>query len=137
MRYLGPKPWLMILSSLHIAPSGPKGRGVFTREPIEPGKLVEIAPVLVLDAKDRTLIDQTLLHDYIFEWGDVPGQCCMALGYLPLYNHSFQSNCEYEMDYDQLLIRVRSVRFISRGEELSINYNGDWNNINPVWFETR
>jgi hypothetical protein len=30
------------------------------------------------------LLDQTLLHDYIFEWGEKKDQCCMALGYVPL-----------------------------------------------------
>jgi hypothetical protein len=41
------------------------------------------------------------------------------------------------MDYDEELISVRTVRFIQAGEELSINYNGDWNNETPVWFDVR
>jgi hypothetical protein len=42
----------------------------------------------------------------------------MALGYVPIYNHSYRSNCEYEMDFDADAITIRSVRFISEGEEL-------------------
>ncbi|HTI08943.1 MAG TPA: SET domain-containing protein-lysine N-methyltransferase, partial [Puia sp.] len=76
-------------------------------------------------------------HDYIFEWGDDPKGCCMALGYIPLYNHSYRSNCEYEMDYEEELITVKAIRFIKAGEELFINYNGDWNNETPVWFDTK
>jgi SET domain-containing protein len=61
----------------------------------------------------------------------------MAMGYVPVYNHSYHSNCEYEMDFDNASIRVKSVRFIKAGEELFINYNGDWNDSKPVWFDVK
>lgn len=127
----------MILPTLVIAPTSEKGRGVFTTADIEKGAIVEIAPVIVMTREERKLLDQTLLHDYIFEWGRDPKGCCMALGYIPVYNHSYRSNCEYEMDYEEELITVRAVRFIKAGEELSINYNGDWNNETPVWFDVK
>lgn len=113
------------------------GRGVFTSSDIEADTVVEISPVIVMTAEERKLLDQTLLHDYIFEWGGADKQCCMALGYVPLYNHSYQSNCEYEMDFDTDMISIKTVRFIKEGEELFINYNGNWNDRKPVWFETK
>ena len=61
----------------------------------------------------------------------------MALGYVPMYNHSYTSNCEYEMDFDNELISIKTVRLIKAGEELFINYNGDWNDSKPLWFEAR
>ena len=61
----------------------------------------------------------------------------MALGYVPLYNHSYRSNCEYEMDFEKRLITIKAVRFIKAGEELYINYNGAWNNRKPVWFDVK
>lgn len=61
----------------------------------------------------------------------------MALGYVPLYNHSYRSNCEYEMDFDRGLISIKTVRHIKEGEELSINYNGGWNDSKKVWFEAK
>jgi hypothetical protein len=125
----------MLLSNLFIALSTQKGRGIFTDADIERGTIVEVSPVIVMDGHERKLLDQTLLHDYIFEWGHDPKRCCMALGYVPLYNHSYRSNCEYEMDYGQELISVRAVRFIPAGEELFINYNGNWNDQTPVWFD--
>jgi uncharacterized protein len=126
----------MILPHLFVAPTGEKGRGVYTAVAIKKGTVIEVAPVIVMSSEDRELLDQTLLHDYIFEWGLRKKECCMALGYVPLYNHSYRSNCEYEMDYDQQVISVKTVRAIKAGEELFINYNGDWNNEKPVWFET-
>lgn len=127
----------MILPHLFIAPTGERGRGVFTSTAIRKGTVIEVSPVIVMTEEDRKLLDQTLLHDYIFEWGLRKKGCCMALGYIPLYNHSYKSNCEYEMDYDGQLISVRTVRSIKAGEELFINYNGDWNNPASVWFEMK
>lgn len=127
----------MILPCLFIAPASGKGRGVFTSGKLEAGTLVEVAPVIVMSGLERKLIDQTLLHDYIFEWGEERDECCMALGYVPIYNHSYESNCEYETDFDNRLIRITTVRAIEEGEELFINYNGEWNDPKPVWFEYR
>jgi SET domain-containing protein len=125
----------MILPCLYIAPTSEMGRGVFTSEKLKAGTVIEVAPVIVMSKKDRQLIDQTLLHDYIFEWGDNHDQICMALGYVPIYNHSYKSNCEYEMDYGNDLITIKTVRAIKAGEELFINYNGDWNDQKKLWFE--
>jgi uncharacterized protein len=118
------------------------GRGVFTTENIEAGALVEVSPVIVMNNEERKLLDQTLLHDYIFEWGgkkDHPKttECCMALGYVPIYNHSYKSNCEYEMDFELEQISIKAVHFIKAGDELFINYNGNWDDNKPVWFEAK
>jgi len=125
----------MILPSLFVAPSSSGGRGMFTSENIEQDTVIEISPVIVMSGDERKLLDKTLLHDYIFEWGRNREQCCMALGYVPLYNHSYRSNCEYEMDFDNQLIRIKTVRFIKASEELFINYNGSWNDGKKVWFD--
>ena|SRR5687768_8728973 len=123
--------------ALFIAQTKQKGRGVFTRESLSSDTVIEIAPVIVMSGADRKLLDQTLLHDYIFEWGEKSDQCCMALGYVPVYNHSYQSNCEYVMHFKKEIITVRTVREIAAGEELFINYNGDWNEEKEVWFEVK
>lgn len=125
----------MIIPGLYIGSTAGKGRGVFTTMDIDAGTVVETAPVIVMSGEERKLLDQTLLHDYIFEWGVTNDQCCMALGWVAVYNHSYQSNCEYEMDFENQLISVRAVRPISKGEELFINYNGTWNDKKKIWFE--
>jgi len=125
----------MILPILYIAPSDGKGRGVFSSEKLEAGTTIEISPVIVMGKKDRELLDQTTLHDYIFEWGTDQLYCCMALGYVPVYNHSYTSNCEYEMDFENETIHIITVREIVEGEELTINYNGEWNDPKLLWFD--
>jgi len=113
------------------------GRAVFTSENIAAGTLVETSPVIVMNSEERELLDQTLLHNYIFEWGEEKNQCCVALGYISIYNHSYYSNCEYEMDFENEQIRIKTIRFIGAGEELLINYNGNWNDSKPVWFDVK
>lgn len=110
---------------------------MFTSEDIAAGTVIEISPVIIMSRKERELLDQTLLHDYIFEWGEKKDRCCMALGYVPVYNHSYESNCEYEMDFEQEHISIKTVRPVKAGEQLFINYNGDWNDTTPVWFEVQ
>lgn len=114
-----------------------KGRGVFTNERIPANTVVEIAPVIVMQKADREHIDKTLLHDYIFEWGKEKDKCAMALGLIPIYNHSYKSNCEYYMDFETDLMMIKTVRAVKKGEELTINYNGDWNDEKQVWFEVK
>ena len=111
------------------------GLGVFTAEDIPAGTLIEVVPVIVMSQEERKLLDQTRLHDYIFEWGHNKDQCCMALGYVPIYNHSYQSNCEYEMDFERNQVEIRTVKEVRAGEQLFINYNGDWDDTTPLWFE--
>src|SRR5580658_3308859 len=122
---------------LYIGETGNKGRGVFTKKKLRTDEVIEIAPVIVMTAEERKLLDETLLHDYIFEWQpEGADMCCMALGWVPLYNHSYESNCEYFMDYDNNTISIKTVRNIKAGEELTINYNGDWDDKTKVWFDT-
>ncbi len=126
----------MLNPQLYIGETASKGRGVFTRKTIKKDTVIETAPVIVMTEKDRHLIDQTLLHDYIFEWQpDGANMCCMALGWIPMYNHSYRSNCEYAMNYDDQTMFIQTVRDIKAGEELTINYNGNWNDKAKVWFD--
>ena len=125
----------MIKPYLYLQRSGNKGRAVFTRERIAANTIIEESPVIVMTKEQRIYLDKTLLHDYIFEWGEQKDKCCMALGYIPMYNHSYKSNCEYIMDFEEETIQIKTIRIIECKEELTINYNGDWNDSKKVWFD--
>jgi len=127
----------MLKEYLTIRTTTNKGRGVFTTEAIEADSVIEIAPVIVMSKEDRVELDKTLLHDYIFEWGPDKTTCCMALGLVPIYNHDYKSNCDYFMDFDEQYIIIKTVRAIKAGEELTINYNGDWDTEKKVWFDAK
>ena len=127
----------MRLPVLYIDKIAGKGRGVFANKPIPAETVIEIAPVIVMNLVERKLLDQTKLHDYIFLWGNKEDKCAMALGWVPVYNHSYKSNCEYFMDFDEETMFIKTVKDIAVNEELTINYSGDWNDDTPVWFEAK
>lgn len=123
--------------SLYIDETPQMGRGVFTSLALEKDLVIECSPVLVMSQEERILLDKTALHDYIFEWGDELDRCIVAWGYLSVYNHQFESNCEYFMDFEENVMRIKTVRAILAGEELFINYNGDFDNKSPLWFDVK
>jgi uncharacterized protein len=125
----------MIQPYLFIANMPKKGRGIFTTEKIAVGTILEIAPVIVMKLSDKEYLDKTLLHDYIFMWGENEEKCCMALGWIPLYNHSYESNCEYKMNFTINEMQIVAIRTIAANEEITINYNGEWNAPEKVWFD--
>jgi uncharacterized protein len=125
----------MILPILTIAPSSNRGRGVFATEPIASDTVIEIAPVIVVDNIQRTKLEETLLYDYIFEWGEDHKSAAIGLGYISIYNHAIDPNCRYDMDYDAQTISIKTTKDIEIGEELFINYNAEGAEDKPVWFE--
>ena len=127
----------MMSPYLIIAPSDRRGRGVFSLRNIPANTIIEVSPVLVFSSAERKIIEKTKLFDYIFEWGKSKKQGCLALGYISLYNHAYESNCDYEMDFEHRLVTIRTVRKISKGEELFINYNAHPTDATKVWFDTK
>jgi len=127
----------MILPVLTIAPSPKRGRGVFATEDIKKGTVIEVSPVIVLTARERKIVEQTKLFDYLFEWGKNKKMACVALGYVSVYNHDYSSNCEYDMDYDDRTIKITTVKLVKKGEELFVNYNAAPNDKTRVWFDKK
>lgn len=125
----------MILPILAIAPSKERGRDVFATEAIEAQTILEISPVLVLSMEDRKKAEETLLYNYIFEWGEGHELGALGMGYISIYNHSYQPNCSYQMDFDNELMTITAIHDIAAGEELFINYNADPEDQSPIWFE--
>ncbi len=82
----------MLLSTLTISTSPDRGRGVFTTKNIPSGTVIEVSPVIELTTKERKQIEGTKLYHYIFEWGKSRRKAAMALGYISMYNHSFETN---------------------------------------------
>jgi SET domain-containing protein len=122
---------------LFIAESELGGRGVFTAEPLDEGDLIEICPVIVLPERELPIIHGTFLHDYYFLWGEAQKQCAIALGYGSLYNHSYEPNAHYLVDYEHGTIDFYCLKRIESGGEITVNYNGEPEVKTPVWFDKK
>ncbi len=112
-----------------------KGRGVFATQNISKGDEIERVPVLVMPAQDALHDDiSDLLSNYVFEWGeDTVG---LALGFGSMYNHSYTANARYD-DVGKQTKLYKAVRDIAKGEEITINYNGEEGNTTDVGFDVK
>jgi uncharacterized protein len=125
----------MLQPYLYIDKTEKAGKGVFTSENIPADTIIEISPVVVMSKEDRVHLDKTKLHDYIFEWGEEKDKCCMALGFVPMYNHNYKSNCQYFMDFEEEMMFVKTVTDVEANTELTVNYNCEWDDDKKVWFD--
>lgn len=108
-----------------------KGRGVFARVLIPEGTVFERVPLLVIPAAEVLEgEDSRVLQDYVFEYKK---DVALALGYGSLYNHSYNPNARYD-DAGRQIKEFRALRDIHPGEEITINYNGAEDIMDPVEF---
>jgi hypothetical protein len=118
-----------------IKSSSGKGRGVFAQRSYQPGELIERSPALVLSPAENQIIEQTVLDDYCFVWGENRDQAALLLGYGSLYNHSYDPNAVYIRRPELQEIHFVARRRIGPGEEIKINYNGLAESQDPLDFE--
>ncbi len=116
-----------------------KGKGVFAKNHIKKGTKINIAHIILISNKEWDLIEDTVLSNYSFEWDD-PNckgeyESAIALSVSQFINHSYNPNTKYLYNYENKTIEFITIRDISKGEEISVNYNGVVDDKNPVWFE--
>lgn len=110
------------------------GRGIFTTRPIPRGKIIEMAPLIVLSKNDSALIKESSLYTYYFLHGKKGEICVLGLGYASLYNHQYPANAKYRFLLAKNLMEFSAFRDIQAGEEITINYNGSPDDSSPVEF---
>ena len=112
---------------------GEFNRGVFATVDIVKGELIHEAPVLPYPNKEHVFIEKTLLADYVFEYGS--NHTAILLGYGMLFNHSYEPNATYEINFQNHTFDFYAYTDIKAGEEILINYNGDVDDKEPLWFD--
>lgn len=112
--------------------NGEFNRGVFATRDISKGELLHEAPVISYPNDQHEHIEKTLLADYAFEYGK--NHSAILLGYGMLFNHSYQPNTDYEIDFKNHTFNFYAFTDIKKGDELLINYNGDVDDNDPLWF---
>jgi SET domain-containing protein len=131
-------PAAAIRAQLAVIDFGIRGRGIVALEDIEPARLVERSPVLIIPSEQRPAVDKTVIFTYVFMWEHHTveedlykhrGRSAIALGYTSLLSHSYEPNCIFVRHIDELLIDVFAKRKIRTGEELTIDYQM------TLWFD--
>lgn len=108
-------------------------RGVFATEDITKGTCFHQAPVVAYPNEEHEHIEKTLLADYCFEFG--VGRSAILLGYGMLFNHAYQPNATYEINFDNETFDFFAHKDIKAGEEIFINYNGEPDDPELLWFD--
>jgi SET domain-containing protein len=120
---------------IEVRKAGKKGRGVFAREDIAEDTVIERVPVIMLrNGEVYGDLHTSDLSDYIFSWGD--DWVGLSLGYASMYNHSYNPNAVYECLDDKSQI-FTTLCDIGKGEEITINYNGEPANNESLWFKVK
>lgn len=121
-----------------VVKKSPKGdeeeKGVFARQNIKKGEVIEIAPVITLEHEELIDTKWNTLFDYYF-WLDE--YVVLALGYGSLYNHSDNPNAKYSLNKEKKEIKFTALKDIKKGEEILFNYRGRSKSKTRLWFEER
>lgn len=108
-----------------------KGLGVVAERNIKKGEIVERAPVLPLTPTERKHCEKTILNHYIYPWRSTRS-AAVIMGYGFIYNHSFEPNADWKQDFDRVQMVYRAIKDIKAGEEITINYNGEPDDMTPI-----
>jgi SET domain-containing protein len=93
--------------------------GVFAREPIAAGEVLEEIPFLAI------AYDAEAFYDIRFRWPkrEPPQAYALPLGFACIYNHQDDPNADWETDEELEIFRYRAIKDIAEGEEIFISYN--------------
>ena len=115
------------------------GWGVFSREQIHAGEIIEIAPAIVYPRKlmevaiwacqAEGITDAELKIDqYSINWQT---QGAIMLGWASIYNHSDNPNAKFIADYDLNLIGIQALKNIDANSQILVSYGEHWFNQKP------
>ncbi|WP_100404915.1 SET domain-containing protein [Bacillus solitudinis] len=111
---------------------GEFNRGVFATRDIKKGELLHEAHVIPYPNEEHVLIEETALADYVYEYGK--NHSAIVLGYGMLFNHSYTPNATYDINFEKHIFEYYAYTDIKAGDEVLINYNGEVDNQDPLWF---
>src|SRR5438128_276159 len=136
-RYVVLVPGVPTIRAVRMDALKKRERAMFASRKFLKGELNERAQVIPINEKQWPNAEKTILSDYAFDWGKDDEHAAIALGYVSIYNHSYSPNAQLEELLDELMMEVVAIRDIQPGEEITINYNGDPESQDPLWFTQR
>lgn len=119
---------MQMSTKIELKQSPGRGLGVFSKNDISKGEVIETTPLLKLDVDSESKV----LFDYRFYYPRRGNNkfYVIALGFGSLYNHSNQNNADWR-DGGDMIFEFFATKDIKAGEEIYLNYGG------PEYFELR
>jgi SET domain-containing protein len=103
--------------NVYVGKSQIHGWGIFARENFKQNDITTQTPILFLDNTDNN----TASNVYQYTYKDNNG-IILPLGFCSLYNHSFDPNTAWYIDYNNNVMIHYAIRNIFKNEELTHNY---------------
>lgn len=112
-------------TKIFITKSQIHGYGVFAKEKIFEGEVIEECPIHDLNIPHGTA--SSVLIDYRFNWpqGMTWEKQVVAWGYGSLYNHSNNANAYWRSNLEKETFEFVASKQINQGEEILVYYGGD------------
>lgn len=95
--------------------------GIFALEAIKEREILEEAPYFIVTKEHIEQVPACGTYSYWLE----DTKSLIGLGFAGLYNHSFDSNVDYQVDKISEVIRHYAKRDIAKDEELLLNYGSE------------
>jgi SET domain-containing protein len=109
------------------------GFGMFAREDIRMGTIIETCPLLFIKLNQMT--QENILWKYVFKpTFKNDSFTTLALGYCSIYNHSPNPNLHYIQDCGRVM-RIIAINPIKNGDEMFINYGENYSWETPLMLE--
>lgn len=127
--------------NLYINLAGDKGRGLFCRDDIKSGTIIEVAPVMLYDDKEAALLGKTRFCDYVFaatalapkllkreKIKDPKGSGFLVMGAASYCNYARDPNAvpEFVDEYHTGFAILKARRDIPKDTEITIDYGISW-----------
>jgi len=112
------------------------GRGVFARHDIKKDEIIEKCPVIEVPKQDLSNLRESVLVTYFFYFGKKKDRLIIALGFGSIYNHAYEPNARYKLSRTEKTLDFVALKNIKKDSEITVNYNPNPKDNNPLWFET-
>jgi len=112
------------------------GRGVFARNNIKKGEMIERCPTIEIPSEDAANLTDSIIITYVYHLGKEKERALLPLGFGPIYNHTYRPNADYKIKQNGKFIDFIANKDIKKDEEITVNYNSEnAKNRTPLWFE--
>lgn len=120
---------IFISPKIEVRNSPIQGKGVFAKEDINKGEIIEICHFIVLEQKFNELDKK--LQEYVYAWPKVQfgAKSAVVWGYGSIYNHSRNNSADWETDEINNIFKFFSIKDIKKNEEICINYGEAYEKI--------
>jgi SET domain-containing protein len=119
---------VFISSKIEVRKSPIHGMGVFAKENIKSGEIIENCHFTILE-KNFFEIDKKL-QEYVFAYPKInPTKTVVVWGYGSIYNHSKNNNADWISDEEKNVFTFFTIRDINEGEEICTNYGEGYERV--------